>query len=123
MSAMISPFGLALTYLVTVGTSTADLGKGGLVEADGFATSDPTFGSFGSLSPSTWSGFTIVSLYNSAGTTVFAVSGDAHLSSPIVKVNGANQNLGAGTFSGGKTTFSGTAANPFTGATQPVTIT
>lgn len=129
MSAMIKPFGAALSWLLTVGNGSytieipPEFGGPVTVNAYGFANSDPSFGSFGSISPSSWSGFTILSLYNSEGQTQFVVSGDAHLFSPVVKVNGANQNLGAGTFAGGKTNFTGTAANPFTGATQPVTIT
>lgn len=94
--------------------------------ANGFGSSDPIYGSFGSLSPSSWRGFTILGIYqaDSSGVTVLIVSGNASALHPVLRVAGANQNLGSGSFSSGKTTFftSGTVADPFTG-TKAVAIT
>lgn len=93
--------------------------------ARGFGSGVATYGSFGSLSPSSHRGFPVTAIYqaDSNGTTLLVLSGDATGLSPVLRVGGANQNLGAGSLSGGLTTFatSGTVTDPFTG-TQTVTI-
>ena len=80
-------------YRLTVGSEVIDLGKGGAIAYHGYFA-----GTFGSLTPTAWNGFAIGGIYSDGGTTFLIVTGDAHLLSPTLRVNGANQNLGSGSF-------------------------
>lgn len=114
----------SFTGTMTVGSATIG-GKGYSSTARGFGTSSSPYGAFGSIAPTAYRGFPIVAIYDAdaSGTTVFEVSGDATAFSPLLTVGGVNQNLGVGAFSGGFTTFQGTATDPFTGhATVAIAI-
>lgn len=94
--------------------------------AVGMAVADPVYGTFGSIDVANYQGYPIAAMYqkDTEGVTHLTLTGDAHTLSPVLKVNTVNQNLGAGTFAAGVTTFAGTAADPFTGhATRAITIT
>lgn len=108
--------GASFTGTLTVGSGFIG-GKGYSSTAHGFGTASSPYGAFGSITPTAYRGFPIVAIYDAdaSGTTVFEVSGDATAFSPLLTVGGVNQNLGVGSFSGGFTTFQGTATDPFTG--------
>lgn len=88
----------------------------------GYGVTPPAGGNFGTLTPAVYKGFTIKELYqvDSNGTTFLVLLGDATALAPLLRIGGVNQNLGAGSFDGTYTTFSGTATDPFSGT---VTVT
>lgn len=122
---------------VVVGQVQIGGGKGGPVTTQrGYAdaTRSISGSSFGSRSPTTTSGFTIVGLYFETITTgafaqtTLVVSGDSSAKGATMAVNGNNQSLGAGVYSSGPNTTTyqspGIIADPFgtTGGTATVTI-
>lgn len=125
--------GLSYNGTVTVGTSTIS-GKGFAETQHGYGDSTVAVQgvTFGSRSPTTTSGFTIIGIYwvtsspATSNTTSLILTGDASAYSASMTVGGVNQNLGAGAFSGGKTTFTSTGviASPFgaDGSTSAVVI-
>lgn len=116
-------------FTLTCGTVTLS-GKGFSVVQNGFAnTANSVTGSaFGSISPTTWHGFTITGLYsentNGAGfaSPTFAVSGDSTAFGAQVFVGGTDQMMSTGTFSGGQTKYVGTNPNINGTGTQAVII-
>lgn len=118
-AAMVGSGGASFSGVLTVGSAFIG-GKGFSSTAYGFGTAASPYGAFGSLTPATWRGFTIIAIYqaDSDGTTVFEVSGDASAFTPTLTAGGVNQSLGAGTFGGGITSFSGAASDPFFGMTN-----
>lgn len=116
------------TYKVTVGISTIAVFKS-TINYYGYGNASSPAGAFGAIDVTTWGGFAITGIYwlDAGGLTHFTVTGNASAFSPVLKVAGVNQNLGAGSFSGGNTTFqsAGAIANPFTpvGSIKTVTIT
>src|SRR5882724_10009044 len=98
MTMMVNTYlsGAAYSGEMVVGHGVIEEPKGGGVNFYGYSQD---IGGFGSRTPSTWRGFPLYSLYQveSGGTTDFQVTGDASAFSPVVIVNGANQNLGSGT--------------------------
>jgi hypothetical protein len=115
--------GSAGVFAPTLTTGQQSFGVKGVFEIQtGFATAavSVTGTPFGALSNNLWKGFTIIGLYNSTTDggnhgTVFVVSGDASAFSPLISVDGVNQNMGSGAFGGGRTVFSASpaTANPF----------
>lgn len=114
--------GLGYSGIVTVGTQ-LDAGKGFAIVQHGFslATWSITGTPFGSRSPTAAGGFTINAIYwetnslSSTQTTVLVLNGNASAAALAMTVGGVNQNLGAGVFSGGVTTFTSPngQGNPF----------
>lgn len=119
MSAMLNFYGggSSASAVLTVGSGFIG-GKGGSSTAYGFGDGS-AYGTFGSLSSPAWAGFPIIAIYqaDSDGTTVFEVTGDASALTPALSVESVDQGLGAGSFGGGITVFTGTAADPFFGQT------
>jgi hypothetical protein len=116
----------SLTFTLTVGISTVAIGKDSTISAIGYVTGDPLFGSFGSVIPATYLGFSIIGIYmyDYALQTIFWVVGDASAQLPVMTIDGAAQNLGPGAFDGANTTWSSAIAtpNPFVPATVTVSI-
>lgn len=125
---------LSYSGTVTVATVT-DAGKGFAIVQHGYADNahSVTGTGFGSRSPTTVSGFTIVGLFWESSSisgftqTTLALTGDASKFGASMTINGLAQNLGAGAFDGTNTTFvSGTSqANPMgaDGSSATVVIT
>jgi hypothetical protein len=109
--------GSFFTGTLTVGSGFIG-GKGFSSTAYGYGNGS-TYGTFGSIAPTAYRGFPIVAIYqaDSSGTTVFEVSGDATAFTPAMTVDGVNQNLGAGSYTGAITVFqsSSAATDPFSG--------
>lgn len=114
-------------YKVTVGIATVAVFKS-TINYLGYGTAGSPGGAFGAIDITTWGGFAIIGIYwlDLGQLTHLIVTGDASALTPVLKVAGVNQNLGAGAFSGGQTTFqsSGVIADPFTpvGSVKAVTI-
>lgn len=126
MTMIIDPFrGGSGGYTVTVGSDSETYvidpktPTTGTINADGYDDgTGGTFVAFGSIAPTSYSGHNISAMYHEDvnNLTVLRLDGDAHLLSPVLIVNGVNQNLGAGSYDGTHTTFQSTApiADPFT---------
>lgn len=126
----------ALSYsgTVTVGTSTFS-GKGVGVTQNGYGDSTLAVAgsTFGSRSPTTVNGFSIIGIYweqtnvSSPPSTVnqsfLVVVGDSSAYAASLSVDGVDQGLGAGSFGGGNTTYSSTGmSNPFPGVGNTVAV-
>lgn len=92
--------GSGLLYTLTVGTQTIAIGKDTTMSIHGFAVNDPTFGAFGSITPTTYFGFPITALNqpDAVLATYFEVYGDAHALAAVMTIDGAPQHLSVGTF-------------------------
>lgn len=109
---------------VTVGQGSLELAE--TFYSFGFADTDPNWGSFGSISPGTWRGYTITALFwdELSQRLTFTVSGDASAYTGSLSIGGTSYALGTGSHSGGKTTYNtGTVANPFPVPTAIVPVT
>lgn len=115
-------------FTLTCGTATL-AGKGFSIVQNGFATSaNAVNGAIGSISPTTWHGFTITGLYsensNGAGfsSPTFVVSGNSTAFGAQVLVGGVDQLMSTGTFSGGQTKYVGSNPNINGTGTQVVIV-